>query len=66
MQGKLWFVTDGVSPVGVFTNGKEAERKFQLYQDDPDFGYYDYYAIEISELEDYPEEYDLASAKGLV
>ncbi len=66
MTGKLWFVTDGVSLVEVFLRKNDAEREYQKFQDDPDFAYYDYYGIDVDELEDYPDEYDLALETGLI
>ena len=66
MARKLWFVTDGVSLVDVFLRESEAESEYMKFQDDPDFTYYEYYGIVIDELEDYPEEYDLALDQGLI
>ena len=66
MASKLWFVTDGVSLVDVFTREIEAEKEYLKFQDDPDFSYYEYYGLAIDELEDYPEEYDLALEQGYI
>ena len=66
MHDRLWFVTDGVSLVSVHTSEREAEREYEQHQSDPDFEYYDFYEIDMDELEDYPEEYDLALEQGLI
>ncbi len=66
MRDTLWFVTDGVSLISVHESERDAERAYEQYQDDPDFEYYDFYAIDADELEDYPEEYDMALERGLV
>ena len=66
MARKLWFVTDGVSLIDVFQRRDDAEKEYLKYQDDPDFSYYDYYGVEIDELEDYPQEYDLALEEGFI
>jgi len=66
MHNKLWFVTDGVSLISVHENRSDAEREYEKYRDDPDFEYYDFYVVEVDELEDYPDEYDFALDQGLV
>ncbi|MDC7126366.1 MAG: hypothetical protein PQJ46_12415 [Spirochaetales bacterium] len=64
MGKTLWFLTNGVSLVDVFTRKTDAESEYMKFQDDPDFDYYEYYSLDIDELEDYPEEYDLALEQG--
>ena len=66
MSSKLWFVTNGAQLVAVFNNRDSAEREMKKYQDDPDFAYYDFYDLTIDELDDYPEEYDIALDEGYV
>ncbi len=66
MARKLWFVTDGVSLVDVFIRKNDAEREYLKFQDDPDFAYYEYYGLDVDELEDYPQEYDLALEEGYI
>ena len=66
MSKKLWFVTDGVGLIDVFMRKNEAEDEYMRYKDDSDFMYYEYYGLDIDELEDYPAEYDLALEQGLI
>lgn len=66
MHSQLWFLTDGVRLVSVFLERQSAEDELRKYQDDPDFNYYEYYAVDIDELEDYPDEYELALKEGLL
>ncbi len=66
MSSKLWFVTNGAQLIGVFNNRDSAEREMKKYQDDPDYPYYDFYDLSIDELDDYPEEYDIALDEGYV
>lgn len=66
MAKKLWFLTDGVKIVDVFQEKHEVESSYKTFQDDPDFNYYDFYGIEINDLEDYPEEYDYAIGEGFI
>ena len=66
MSKRLWFLTDGVKLIDVFLKENEVESAYRKYEDDPDFAYYEYYGIDIDELEDYPEEYDLALAEGFI
>ena len=66
MTNKLWFLTDGVNLVDVFLRKSDAEEEQSKYKDDPDFPYYDYYDVDIDELEDYPDEYDFALKEGYI
>lgn len=66
MSKRLWYLTDGVKLVDVFLRETEAESEYHKYEDDPDFAYYEYYALDIDELEDYPEECDLAMEQGFI
>lgn len=64
MSSKLWFLTDGSNLLGVFDSRHEAEREDQKYQDDPDYEYFETYSLEIDDLEDYPDEYEIAQEFG--
>ncbi len=66
MQSQLWFVTDGVKVFSVFDSRKDAERELDRFQDDPDYEYYEIYNIDVDDLEDYPDEYDLALEEGFL
>ena len=66
MGSKLWFVTNGAQLLAVFNNRENAEREMKKYQDDPDYGYYEYYDLNIDDLEDYPDEYDIALDEGYI
>ncbi|MDC7219252.1 MAG: hypothetical protein PQJ59_04885 [Spirochaetales bacterium] len=66
MSDKLWFVTNGVSPTAVFIEKARAEEELNRFTDDPDFEYYSCYSLRIAELDDYPEEYDLALERGVI
>ncbi len=66
MSSKLWFVTNGVQLIHVFEKRSLAEQELKKYQDDPDYGYYDCYGLDIDDLEDYPEEYDIALDEGFL
>lgn len=66
MTTKLWFVTNGVQLIGVFKTKDEAEQKLSRYSDDPDFDYYSAYSLSYDELEDSPEEFDLAQDEGFI
>lgn len=66
MSKKLWYVTDGVNLVDVFLRKNDAEEEYLKYKEDPDFMYYEFYGLDIDELEDYPQEYDLALDQGLI
>ncbi len=66
MKDKLWFVTDGVSPIGCFLSKAAANNYMKLYSDDDDYQYYEVYDIFVDDLEDYPDEYDLALDEGFI
>lgn len=66
MKNRLWFVTDGIKVLSVFDDRKSAQIDKERYQDDPDYIYFDHYSIDLSELNDYPDEFDLAIQKGFV
>ena len=66
MQSVLWFLTDGVRVISVFDNRRDAEREMGRFEDDPDFQYYETYSIEVDDLEDYPDEYELALDQGFI
>lgn len=66
MTSKLWFITDGVQVISVFLEKDSAEADLNRYRDDPDFDYYYQYSVMVNELDDYPDEYDLAQSKGLI
>ena len=66
MSSKLWFVTNGIQLIRVFEKRTMAEQEMKKYQDDPDYSYYDYYGLDIDDLEDYPEEYDIALDEGFL
>ena len=66
MQSELWFLTDGARVLSVFENRQEAEHNMDRYSDDPDYSYYEVYSIEIDDLEDFPDEYDLALGEGFL
>ncbi|MDC7235663.1 MAG: hypothetical protein PQJ58_20740 [Spirochaetales bacterium] len=66
MSSKLWFVTNGAQLIAVFDSKDSAEQEMRKYEDDPDYGYYEFYDLNISELEDYPEEFDIAQDQGFI
>ncbi len=66
MRNELWFVTNGISLIYVHPKENEAEKEYNKYLNDPDFEYFDYYCIDIDDLEDYPDEYDLALEEGYI
>lgn len=66
MSSKLWFLTDGIATLSVFVDRSDAERELSKYQDDPDYQYYSTFDVFIDDLEDYPDEYDMALNEGLI
>ena len=64
MHSDLWFVTDGVRVISIFDNRKDAEREMGRYEDDPNYQYYDYYSVDVDDLEDYPDEFEMALEQG--
>ena len=66
MGSKLWFLTDGVKVLSVFDNRRAAEREIERFQDDPDYEYYSVYGIDLDDLEDYPDECDMAMEEGFI
>lgn len=66
MIKKLWFLTDGIKPIDVYESEKDAHKDYLKYEDDSDFQYYEYYELDVNELEDYPNEYDLALEEGYI
>ncbi|MDA3941246.1 MAG: hypothetical protein PF693_18365 [Spirochaetia bacterium] len=66
MHEKLWFVTNGISLDSVHTTKMDAEIEYQKYQDDPDFEYYDFYHVNVDDLEGYPDEYVMAFDVGFI
>ena len=66
MGTKLWFVTDGTTALGCFDTKIDAEEFKDQFGDDDDYNYYELYTILLDELEDYPDEYELAMEEGLV
>ena len=51
---------------GVYSSEKAVEREYKKYEDDPDFSYYDYYEVKLNDLDDYPDEYELAMDEGFI
>ena len=66
MNSKLWFVTNGVQLLAVFDHQEKAEQEMRKYQDDPDYGYYEYYGLYLADLDNYPDEYDIAYEEGFI
>lgn len=66
MTEKLWFVSNGVYPIAVFFEKGSADEELGRFRDDPDFDYYSCYSVRIDDLDDYPDEFDLALNQGLV
>ena len=66
MGSKLWFVADGTSPLGCFDAKIDAEEFREQFCDDEDYIFYELYSLLLDDLEDYPDEYDLAMEEGLV
>jgi len=66
MGSRLWFVTDGVGVLGCFAAEIAAEEYMEQFCDDDDYNFYEYYSIRLNDLEDYPDEYELAAEEGLV
>jgi hypothetical protein len=66
MGSSLWFVTDGITVLGCFETEIAAEEFMEQFCDDADYNFYDYYYIQLNDLEDYPDEYALAEDEGLV
>ena len=66
MKSILWFITNGIAPVSVHKSESDAEEELQIYEDDTDFDFFKIYSLRISDLEDYPDEYDLAEEYGFV
>jgi hypothetical protein len=66
MASKLWFVTDGVDALGCFDVKIDAEEFKDQFCDDEDYNFYELYTILLDDLEDHPDEYELAMEEGLV
>jgi hypothetical protein len=66
MENSIWFVTDGVSALACFETREEALEYKEQFSDDDDYFNYELYDINVDDLEDYPDEYDLAIEEGLI
>jgi hypothetical protein len=66
MKNAIWFVTNGVSALACFETKDEAEEYKEQFSEDDDYFYYEIYDISVDDLEDYPDEYDLAIEEGLI
>ena len=66
MKEKLWFVTNGITALSVHNAERDAEVEHKRFQDDPDYEYYDLYEIDVDNLDEYPDEYDLAFNAGFI
>jgi hypothetical protein len=64
MKNRLWFVTNGVSLVNVHLSEKDAQAEYDSYAAEEDFEFYDVYSLLIDDLDDYPDEMDLAIEYG--
>lgn len=66
MKDRIWFVTDGVRPLDCFLSKAAALQNMELYSDEEDYDFYEVYDILKSDLEDYPDEYDLALEEDFI
>ncbi len=66
MAAGLWFLTDGVKAISVFENRRAAEGELKKYEDDQDYQYFSIYSVNVDDLEDYPDEFDMALDEGLI
>ncbi len=62
----FWFVSNGIQVLNVFTKKEEGESFLNKYKDDPDFEYYYLYSLFESDLDDYPDEYELLLSRELL
>lgn len=66
MSQKLWFISEDSDVIAVFDDHEIArEELFYLREDDPT-GTFKVYGLSLAELENYSDEYDLASSEGYV
>jgi len=65
MAKKLWFIKQDDSLVDVFSSKREALLEYESDQEE-DNDAYELYALDIDDLEDYPEELELAEENGFV
>jgi hypothetical protein len=66
MGGRLWFIGDGFEPIYVHPTKQKAREKLErLVKKDPDGADdYEIYSVDMDDLEDHPEEMDLADQNG--
>lgn len=65
-MNKLWFVNDGTNVLACFETKVEAEEYREQFSEEDDFYYYEVYGILVEDIEDYPDEFELAENEGLV
>lgn len=68
MGRKLWFIGDGEEPVEVFPSQRAARYELEALEREELAEPVDYeiYGIEIDDLEDHPDELEVAEREGLV
>lgn len=68
MGRRLWFIGNGDEPVDVFPSHRAARYELEaLEREEPaELADYEIYCIEIDDLEDHPEELEIAEREGLV
>ena len=68
MGRKLWFIGNGEEPVDAFPSRRAARFELEaLEREDPaEIVDYEIYGIEIDDLEDHPDELEIAEREGLV
>ena len=66
MKNRLWFLTNGITPISVHKSETEAEEELHIYREDDDFEFFKIYSLWFDDLEDYPDEYDLADEYGFI
>ncbi|MQY81106.1 MAG: hypothetical protein GH158_02545 [Dehalococcoidia bacterium] len=68
MSYSFWFVGDGIEPIHVFRSKSRAEDKLNRIKEKESGNTddYDVYSIELEELEDYPEEWELVNQNDLL
>lgn len=66
MSEKLWFISEENEVVEVFDDRDAAQEELFYLKEDNPRGAYKFYALSLSDLDNYLDEYDLAESAGFI
>ncbi len=66
MRVRIWFVANAEAALACFESKAEAVDYMDQFSEEDDFDDYEIYDIAVDDLEDYPDEYELAIEEGIL